>query len=318
MARAIPVEVKSGEETRLRDTTLTVSRPGVVRLRVTNDTGNSSEAQVVLEVSEGRQTRVVSDLFDVAESWKELRKEYFPSIPGTYTATAASTVAGVSGATTFEFTGGDVDVTVSLTAGTGKLTGKIMLLSQGSEPKPASDVHVLLNLDPGPPGWSFPVNATDGTFDLTDLPFGRYELRLTNLPADSYLSSVRQGERDALNNGVLIQQDQTHVDVTLSSGLATVQGKVTNSENRVVHGAMVVLMPETPGRTVGYRTDRTDQNGAYQLRNLVPGTYRLYAFIARNDDSFAEPSFLRQFEDKGKPVTVERRSQLSLDLKGIE
>jgi hypothetical protein len=81
-----------------------------------------------------------------------------------------------------------------------------------------------------------------------------------------------------------------------------------------------VLIPESRlrGKSSYYKTGTTDQNGNVTLRGIPPGQYTLFAWDYVEGYAFFNPEFLRQYEAKGTPVTLEENKQLDLRIQVIE
>jgi hypothetical protein len=74
--------------------------------------------------------------------------------------------------------------------------------------------------------------SRDGTFSFSGLSPGRYDVQLLGIPADHYLVSARQGERDAMTDGILIQAEQAEtrpVEIVAASGAVPLSGKVVDA-----------------------------------------------------------------------------------------
>jgi hypothetical protein len=164
----------------------------------------------------------------------------------------------------------------------------------------------------------------DGTASFTDLVTGSYNLDQLALPGAFYLASLRQGDRDALEDGIDISSRSSTLEIHLRSGAAVFRGKVSNIQGQPVQGARVFLIPESAkdsGR-IGMRLgDVTDQDGHFEVPGIVPGRYRAYAafgvdlnWASEHTITYADPDFVATFKERAVPVAIEENGQLTRDL----
>ena len=121
----------------------------------------------------------------------------------------------------------------------------------------------------------------DGTYEITDLPAGRYILRVVR---SGYLG-LQYGQRRPLEQGKPLQvadkEVAEHIDFTLPH-TSVIRGQIGDELNEPVAGVNVIAMRQTywQGRRrivpVGAPT-QTDDGGEYRLTNLSPGTYFVMA-----------------------------------------
>lgn len=157
--------------------------------------------------------------------------------------------------------------------------------------------------------------ANDGTFRLTELRDATYRVRVKGLPDGWYmLSAVRNG-KNILNQGLRLSAEDAGrpLDITVSPGAAKVQGVVLESVFREpVPRGIVELFPDpaNPHRADLFRSASTDENGRFVIKNIVPGKYRVIAFMGKPtsyDDSVIAAS-------AGVRVTLDEKQSKSLEL----
>ena len=322
---AVPVEVKSGEETRIRDVVLTPVRMGAIRLHIINDTGQAPSPTIDFGIVQGIRFQAFNGPFiNVEGGWdREITREYWAPLPGTYSITAGWRLPDANGTVVrtskiVEFTGADIEVEFRIAKDEGRLRGRIMVESEnGGALRPYTNLRLRLRPEAGPEDDDLSV-APDGTFSASGLPLGRYDVRMQNLPDDLYVASARQGNRDALTDGVLVQKEESSVEIIVSPGAVQLEGKVTTAAGRPAHNARVLLVPAKGMSDQSYRNDRTDQNGAFRLLHVTPGAYHLYAFPADKFPGSIDPDALKQFEARGTPITIQKGSRPTVALSLIE
>jgi len=200
------------------------------------------------------------------------------------------------------------------------------------------------------PIWIAPTTA-DGTFMVFAMPEGIHRFAgfgNSGVP-DYYLVKATQGNRDVLTSGVVISETTVPIEFVFSPLGGVIQGTVRDKDNHPVHDAVIALIPESPvsartDRADTYRTERTDQNGVFEIRGLVPGSYRVYAWYesdvklphpfqtgsdptlrydptfqsAVEDGAFMDPVFMKPFDGWGKSVSVDKGGPANIDLKIIQ
>jgi hypothetical protein len=81
---------------------------------------------------------------------------------------------------------------------------------------------------------------------------------------------------------------------------------------------LVVLIPDQGrDRAYLYKTAQTDQNGHFVMRNLVPGSYKLFAWEALESNSYYDPDVLKPYEAFGKAVRIQESSKETVEVKII-
>lgn len=142
----------------------------------------------------------------------------------------------------------------------------------------------------------------DGTFKLTGVLPGIWDIDARPLPPGGYIKSMSLGDHDVLTKDMVIRSSTTAtLKVVLSTQAARLDGTVTQGP-----GALVVLAPEAKLRHVQsfYRFAFADEKGHFEIKGATPGRYLLYAFEDVDQQSIQDPNFLRPFESAGVPITL--------------
>ena len=95
------------------------------------------------------------------------------------------------------------------------------------------------------------------------------------------------------------------------------EGTVLTEDNLPAAGVWVVAVPEENKRQFErlYKSERTDQNGAFSLHGLAPGKYKLFSWTEVEEGAWEDPDFLKPFEEKGETVEVQEGGAQTLQLK---
>lgn len=163
------------------------------------------------------------------------------------------------------------------------------------------------------------ASGPDGRFAIVGVPPGPFHVELSGaIPPDLYVADIRQGATSVFDNGIEVRsQAADPVEVQLRTGAATVEGTAVDAAGKPVAGATVVLVPNQIRRQnrVLYRTATSDANGRFSIRNVSPGSFKVFAWeqpIAGN--AFYNALFLAKHEDKGRSVNVSQGATVNQQL----
>ena len=180
-------------------------------------------------------------------------------------------------------------------------------------------------------GYSF-ISAEvqhDGTFVTEKAAPGRYRLDLTP-PPGGFVQSVLVDGRECIDSFIdLAGESRQGIQITISMTAGTITGSVTNPDGALPAAAIVTLVPDGPPAAL-YRPElhpivRADATGHFTVRDVTPGTYRVYAWerLAAVPElpfgeplAFADPEIPRAFDNMSVVVTVgeSKSKQVSLNL----
>ena len=165
-----------------------------------------------------------------------------------------------------------------------------------------------------------PSMKPDGSFVISDVTDGDYQLHVFGLPADFYLKAARAGANDVLTLDLNVNRKQPPgaLEVVLSPNGGRVEGRVLK-EDKPFSGATVVLVPDGDPSKVErlYKFASTDQDGRFAIRGITPGGYTLFAWESVERGAYEDPEFLRPYREQGKPVHVDERSRINSELELI-
>src|SRR5262245_30318673 len=222
---------------------------------------------------------------------------------------------------------GNSDVqNVSLIASPGfTLTGRLVIEGQqsGTGSQDLSRVRVSLRPDSaaqvagGTP--SAPVQA-DGTFTLQQVGRDDYRLSVGGMPRNAYVKMARYGGIDIMSEGLRLDRQPTGpLDILISTNTGIVDGTVRNDKQETSVNVTVVLIPDAVrrGRFDLYRTTSTDATGHFHLEGVAPGDYQVFSWENVENGAWQDPDFIRQFEDRGKPIRINEGGISNIELRVI-
>jgi hypothetical protein len=324
MAQAEHIEV-AGNETRLKDIVLGTRRLGAIRVQLDNTGEPGKDAELVFEGSPAKPIRI--------EPGSKVTTTYWPNRLGSFNLTLRwSTAAGkeMSIRTPVPFTGGDAEIQLVSAEPTGvlRVRGLTERADGTTTPLAGSRIglcpaHVTcgnitywIGTSSGNGGFAL---GSDGTANVTGIAAGNYLVSDIRVPEGSYVASVRQGERDALVDGIRISAEPSDLVIGVRPGAATIRGRVLDRDGKPMEGIVVTLMPEPPldrSKLIRLRRSlRSDQNGFFEHRGFIPGRYRIYALSGVAANAHEEPEVLAKFTALATIVQIREGESLSLELR---
>jgi protocatechuate 3,4-dioxygenase beta subunit len=173
------------------------------------------------------------------------------------------------------------NVVVALVAG--EVSGNLAYADPKSEVKNAVGPPFVVLLSEGPgtvSGPSQPVNQN--SFLFRNLSPSRYQVRVTGLPPDVYLQSIRSdGGEDLMATDLdLTRGGRRTLTVTLSRSPASIDGSVVDDNGKPVPDIVVSAAPKPLDARQAHRYRRmvSDRNGHFTMPNFPPGEYCLYTW----------------------------------------
>jgi hypothetical protein len=161
----------------------------------------------------------------------------------------------------------------------GRITGRVLAADNG---RPVKRARVFVSAAELPGGRGM-LTDDGGTFDLTELPAGRYTLTVSK----SGFVSLSYGQRRPLQAGTPLQladgQQLKGIEFQLPRG-SVIGGHVLDEDGDTMPGVMVRIMryqyQQGERRLTPAGSGQTDDKGQYRVWGLMPGDYYVNA-IAR-------------------------------------
>jgi hypothetical protein len=160
----------------------------------------------------------------------------------------------------------------------------------------------------GPIGARFSAISKDGTYNIQGVPPGHYRVRMTGLPSGFYVDSVRQNGTPVFDSGFDVGVEApTPMQIVLKSGAGSVEGVAQP-------GAIVALIPDGRRQNLAlYYGATADAQGAFAMRGVVPGEYKIFAWDSIPPGAYLNLDFLKKYEDSASAVTVTPDSKLKFN-----
>ena len=334
---AVVVDVSSGHDLSAIDFTVYPQKTYIVSGRIIDSrTGRRPQAVFIQLQSHTFPREIMSPLADVRYDAATGKFKVHDVQPGSYTLILQirpdkneSTSLPVSGASVdIAVVDSDIDSLV-LTAFPpasipGRLTieGREVTSMQGFE-------RIRIGLDASQTyALSGKVNA-DGTFRIDGVTPGKYQVGVCmgnpsnpggcfRETPDFYLKYAQFDRRDALNSPLEFGGIPSQLDIVLSSKPSRIHGTVVNESQSPVAGVRAVLVPDhNRERFDLYKVADSDSGGHFNMRGITPGTYKIFAFEALEENAYFDSDVIQRFEPYGKAVRVEEDDQLNIDVNVI-
>jgi hypothetical protein len=164
-------------------------------------------------------------------------------------------------------------------------------------PDPKFEGLETTTYNPFPNGF-FAFNVVPGDYRVTGFRF----------KSNTYLKSIRMGSQDILNDGLHVRAPvQDTIEIVIGTKAGSLNGTALDERRQPVPNATIVLFPDAGRRrwpdTI--ETARTDASGRFDIHNLPPGTYSLFAWDDLEAGAWQDPAFIRAYEGRGTAVRVE-------------
>jgi protocatechuate 3,4-dioxygenase beta subunit len=182
--------------------------------------------------------------------------------------------------------------------------------------QPAKDLEVALgstDFDTGTSPSAHP--GADGSFSMSGILPVTYRLRVTGLPEDGYLKSVKVDGREA-DEANLSLTAGNQLEIALGARGAVIEGTVNAAGGKPLAGAVVTLIPES-GRDSRYRSATADDKGSYKISGIAPGKYRLLAWEDLEPGAYRDPAFVKPFEAAAQAVSVQEGGASKIALEAV-
>jgi hypothetical protein len=318
LSEAVPVRLEYGQEIGGIDIFLARVRKVKVHGRVISGvTGEAVAASIALQSVDAHNTPSIA-LTAAATFDRDNRFELRDVTPGAYIIWAEGGDGGKALVGHAPLTVGESDIdNVELTI-EGERAGRAVLAVEGGvkleaivhlrfEPRNERGKVVDAAGSAGVEGFHFSLMGNDV-----------YDLFVTNLPNDYYLSSVRVNGVDAMPFGIegFAASAERPFEVVLDSRGGRVSGRVIGADDTLWSRASVALIPDPPkGRVQSYQEGSADENGSFLLRGVAPGKYILVAWLDDPPCDYYDSDRLAGCRATGISVEVEESVQQNVELK---
>jgi hypothetical protein len=166
-------------------------------------------------------------------------------------------------------------------------------------------------LDPSNRAGAYAESNEDGTFRVNGVIPGVYRVNVFGLPENSYVKAINFGGQDFNGKDLdLSNSSGGEMQVVISPNGAEVTGTVRDADGKPVPSAVVQVCDKS-GEVA--KSANTDQNGAFDLKGLAPGEYKVFAWEDRGDGIVQDPDFRKIFESKATVMKLAEKSHENVE-----
>lgn len=149
---------------------------------------------------------------------------------------------------------------------------------------------------------------------------GTYRVEITYLPAGTYVKSARFGGMDALNGSIRIEPGTTdRLQIVLGSGSGAVDGNIVTAKGERAANITVAVVPDASQRHRSdlYKSATTDTSGHFQIKDIPPGDYSVFAWEDIENGLWRDPDFIRRNENSARVIHIGDGTQANVELTAI-
>jgi hypothetical protein len=161
--------------------------------------------------------------------------------------------------------------------------------------------------------------GSDGSIRLTGVTPGLWTLSVDPLPQGLWIKTESLGNSDGVAGEVNVSESgRGQLRVVLAADGAQISGTV--GKEGQPSRATVVLAPAAPELRSSphlYRVTNTSEHGLFVIRNVPPGTYKLFAFQEIEPFEWLDPELQKTVEGAAEVITVGPGESLQRDLTAI-
>jgi hypothetical protein len=161
---------------------------------------------------------------------------------------------------------------------------------------------------------------TEGAFVIKGVAQQAYQLQLSRVPPGKYVKSIRLGDQENNSGEIdLAEHTSASLSIVLGADGGEVDGTVQNASGQPAAATQVTLAPaeEFAARADLLKNAVTDASGNFQITDVAPGEYKVFAWESDLDGSAQSTEFRKPFESKGVAVTVGPKEKASVQVNVI-
>jgi hypothetical protein len=161
--------------------------------------------------------------------------------------------------------------------------------------------------------------AADGTFTLKQVPPGEWLLNVNPLPPGAFLKAARFGDQDIRFARMEIEPgSQDPLNVVISMNTAHVHGQVdAGSGDSKRAGILLAPTGQYSTLTRFYYDIAADDTGKFELKDIAPGKYKIFALERLAPADFKTPEASAQLDPLSEEIELAEGASLEVHPKLI-
>jgi hypothetical protein len=161
---------------------------------------------------------------------------------------------------------------------------------------------------------------TPDRFVINDAIEGDYRVDVTDLPAGTYLKSIRFGAAELADAVVHVDPRSTdRLEIVLGTNVGALEGLVTDKDRKPLSNTAVALTPDGPlrQRVDMYKSTWTDESGRFEVQGVAPGEYVVFAWESIEERAWLNPDFIARNQATGRRIRISERTRENIELIAI-
>jgi Carboxypeptidase regulatory-like domain len=222
----------------------------------------------------------------------------------------------ITGRTFVTVTDGNVDgIVLNVNPGI-EFTGKLKLDDAQAQSPSTLPANLKVRFERQGSPFESDQFKSDGTFRIRGIAPDEYRVRVMGMPADTYIKSVKAGDRDVTHKKIDVSAGLTgEIEIMLSPNACDLAGIVRNSNGDLAADITIQLTRDDDDAVISPAT--SDQTGGFRFRSLAPGDYRIYAWQDDGDGIIIDPEFRKRFDGQSSKIKLSEKSHENIELKLI-
>jgi hypothetical protein len=161
--------------------------------------------------------------------------------------------------------------------------------------------------------------VADGTFTLPRVPPGEWTLNINPLPPGAFLKTARLSDQDIRFARVEIAAGAEDVmNIVISMNSAQVHGEVdAGAGDSKRAGILIVPTGQYSTLTRFYYDVAADDSGKFELKDIAPGKYKIFALEKLSAAAFKTPEAASQLDPLGQEIELAEGARLEVHPKLI-
>jgi hypothetical protein len=161
--------------------------------------------------------------------------------------------------------------------------------------------------------------AADGSFTLPRVPPGEWTVNINPLPPGAFLKTARFGDQDIRFARMEIRPgSEDPISIVVSMNIAQVHGEVdAGAGDSKRAGVLLAPTGEYSTLTRFFYEAAADDSGKFELRDIAPGRYKIFALEKLSAAEFKTPEAASQLDPLGQEIELAEGAKLEVHPKLI-
>jgi protocatechuate 3,4-dioxygenase beta subunit len=290
---AVVLDLAAGAELRNNSITLRALQTYSIRITLSGTPAPGSRPTVSMGSATSGLTMMTDGKYGETRGFGNMA-------PGIYRVEAADRPLGLTGRQVVKVTNADVDVTISARP---EIVVGGMVRTAG---KPVAMDGMRVSLDCGElADRTEAAVKPDGTFEVRHVQPAVCTVRAAP-PAGSYVKAMQLGERVLSDPAFDAGKSSSALTITLGTDGGSLSGVVVDVQGAPVADAVAVVAPDGAMREWSglARSATADADGAFELHDLAPGEYQVFAWRDVDPDAARNAEFRNGFEKQATVIRI--------------